>query len=80
MLNENCFIYPFYDKTTYRLKGIYPLNPTIVEPAVDEISGLFLKFYFEDGSNYILPYENIIHLKRLKYLVEATQQEIMQLF
>lgn len=64
MLNDNCFIYPLYDKTTYRLKGIYPLNPTIVEPAVDEIGGLFLKFYFEDGSNYILPYENIIHLKR----------------
>ena len=64
MLNENAFVYPLYDKNTYELKGIYPLKPIIVEPAIDNIGGLFLKFYFEDGTNYLLPYENVIHLKR----------------
>ena len=64
MLNDNAFVYPLYDKNTYELKGIYPLKPLIVEPAIDNIGGLFLKFYFEDGSKYLLPYENVIHLKR----------------
>ena len=63
-LNDNVFIYPLYDRTTYELKGIYPLKPIVVEPAVDELGSLFLKFYFEDGTNYMLPYENIIHVKR----------------
>ncbi len=64
MLNNNCFIYPLYDKETYRLKALYPLNPTIVEPVIDSIGGLFLNFYFEDGKKYLLPYENVMHLKR----------------
>lgn len=63
-LNDNVFIYPLYDRATYELKGLYPLKPIVVEPAVDELGGLFLKFYFEDGTNYMLPYENIIHVKR----------------
>ena len=64
LLNDNSFIYPLYDKYTYSLKAIYPLNPIMVEPSIDEIGGLFLKFYFEDGTSYMLPYENVIHLKR----------------
>ena len=63
-LNDNVFIYPLYDRATYELKGIYPLKPIVVEPAVDELGSLFLNFYFEDGTNYMLPYENIIHVKR----------------
>ena len=63
-LNDNVFIYPLYDRATYELKGIYPLKPIVVEPAMDEFGSLFLKFYFEDGTNYMLPYENIIHVKR----------------
>lgn len=64
MLNDNAFVYPLYDKFTYKLKGIYPLKPILVEPAIDNIGGLFLTFYFEDGTKYMLPYENVIHLKR----------------
>ena len=64
LLNDNCFIYPKYDKNTFDLQGIYPLNPTIVEPLMDNSGGLFLKFYFEDGTNYVLPYENVIHLRK----------------
>lgn len=64
ILNDNAFVYHLYDKTTYKLKGLYPLKPIVVEPAIDNIGGLFLKFYFEDGTSYLLPYENIIHLKR----------------
>ena len=27
MLNDNAFIYPMYDRATYKLIGLYPLNP-----------------------------------------------------
>ncbi len=64
LINDNSFIYPLYDQATYELKGVYPLNPIMVEPHMDEAKSLFLKFYFEDGTSYMLPYENIIHLKR----------------
>ena len=64
LLNDNAFVYPLYDKETLRLKALYPLNPFMVEPFEDESHSYYLKFYFSDGSNYTLPYENIIHLKR----------------
>jgi len=64
LLNDNAFVYPMYDKATYKLTAIYPLNPIIVEPIEDNDGSYFLKFYFEDGTNYILPYDNVIHLKR----------------
>ncbi len=63
LLNENAFVYPMYDKNTYEIKGLYPLRPTIVEPVEMNDGSLFLKFFFEDGANYMLPYENVIHLK-----------------
>lgn len=64
LLNDNAFVYPMYDKTTLKLKAIYPLNPIMVEPIEDSEGSYFLRFYFEDGTSYILPYENVIHLKR----------------
>ncbi|MDL2292534.1 phage portal protein [Acholeplasma sp. OttesenSCG-928-E16] len=64
LLNDNVFIYPKYDKSTYELIGLYPLNPTMVEPIEDLSESLYYKFYFSDGTNYTLPIENIIHLKR----------------
>ena len=63
LLNDNAFIYPKYDKNTYEILGIYPLNPIMVQPIMYSDNSLSLKFYFEDGSNYELPYENVIHLK-----------------
>lgn len=64
LLNDNAFIYPLYDMNTLKLTGIYPLNPILVEPIEDSAGGYYLKFFFEDGTSYTLPYENVIHLKR----------------
>lgn len=64
LLNDNAFVYPMYDKATLKLKAIYPLNPIMVEPIEDSEGSYFLRFYFEDGTSYTLPYENVIHLKR----------------
>lgn len=64
LLNDNAFIYPMFDKSTYKLKGIYPLNPNSVEPVVDELGGYYLNFAFENEKTLMLPYENLIHLRR----------------
>lgn len=62
--NNNCFIYLSFDKDN-RLKGMYPLNPVVVELKTDLSESLFLEMDFGDGMHYTLPYESLIHLKRL---------------
>lgn len=64
LLNDNAFVYLLYDRVTLKLTGLYPLNLILVEPIEDINHNYYLKFYLEDGTNYILPYENVIHLKR----------------
>ena len=64
LLNDNVFVYPLYDKDTLELKALYPLNPIIVEPIIDKSETYYLKFYFESGESFILPKENVIHLRR----------------
>lgn len=62
-INNNCFIYPLtsIDGT---LEGLFPLRPRTVEASKDESGQLFLKFFFDSGEEYTLPYENVIHLRR----------------
>ena len=64
LYNDNAFIYPLYDANDYKLIGLYPLNPLIVEPIEDSSGSYYLKFYFKNAQSFILPYENVIHLKR----------------
>ncbi len=64
LLNDNAFIYPLFNKDTLELEGLYPLNPSIVEPIIDESNSYYLKFYFKDGKSVILPKDNVIHLRR----------------
>jgi HK97 family phage portal protein len=64
LMNDNAFIYPMFDSKTLELKGLYPLTPSAVEPKVDDKDNYYLKFYFENNDAFIIPYENIIHLKR----------------
>lgn len=63
-LNNNVFIYPVYDYQTYELKELWPLKPNSVTALKDESGALFLRFYFNDGKEYTLPYDAIIHLRR----------------
>ena len=62
-LNNNAFIYPVYDEN-YDLKELWPIRPNSVEMLKDEGGGVFLRFYFSNGKQYLLPYESIIHLRR----------------
>jgi HK97 family phage portal protein len=61
-IDDNSFVYPMFDDG--ELKGLYPLNPIMVEPIVDGGNNYFLRFQFENKETFIIPYENIIHLKR----------------
>jgi len=63
-LNNNAFIYPVYDENTYKLKALYPIKPNSVEAVKDASGDLFLRFYFSDGKDYLLPYESVIHMRR----------------
>lgn len=64
LLNNNAFVYPRYDKDTNILTGIYPLNPLTVEPIEYSDGSHTYKFYFQDGTQYEIPVENVIHLRR----------------
>lgn len=68
--NYNCFIYPKYEiiesngTTKRNYTGFYPLNPTEVDFLQDENGVMFIKFYFLNGENYTLPYNDIIHWRK----------------
>ena len=63
LLNYNAFIYPIWEGRV--LKGLYPLNPSLVE--FDTNYGgsgqTWCRFHFRNGFKGDLPYENIIHLR-----------------
>lgn len=68
--DNNCFIYPQYKivkgmdgKSYKKYIAFYPLNPTSVEIGVSECEVWELKLYFKDGSSFVLPYDELIHLK-----------------
>ncbi len=64
LTNNNCFIYLSFNQKN-QLTGLYPLNPVKVEIKQDLGDTLFLDMDFGDGKTYTLPYESLIHLKRL---------------
>jgi len=61
-IDDNAFVYPMFENG--ELKGLYPLNPIVVEPVVDNYNNYYLRFQFETKETFMLPYENVIHLKR----------------
>lgn len=71
-LNMNAFIIPTYytweDAKTGQerryYQSLYPLNPIQVDFIEDAGGRLYVKFYFRNGENTTIPYDNVIHLKR----------------
>lgn len=64
LLNDNAFVYPMFDGENGGVKALYPLRPVLVEAFVDNADAFFLKFHFDDGREFTLPYENVIHLRK----------------
>ena len=67
--NANCFIYPAYEnipnngKIFKRYKAFYPLNPVTAELGHYDDGRWAIKFFWQDGSANVLPYDSVIHLK-----------------
>ncbi len=64
LLNDNAFVYPMFGSVDGGLKALFPLRPNLVEALVDNANSFYIKFYFEDGRDFTLPYENVIHLRK----------------
>lgn len=70
-LNYNAFIIPTYyvwrdDKGNVKRQydGLYPISPSQVDFIEDASNKLFVKFYFNNGQNYIIDYRDVIHIKK----------------
>lgn len=71
LLNYNAFAVPVYDewidsKTGQKrryYKEIYPIKPLSVDFLQDASGRLFVKFWFLNGENTTLPYEDVVHFK-----------------
>lgn len=71
LLNYNAFIVPTYytwiDENTGAERryydSLYPINPTQVDFIEDSTGRLFVKFYFWNGENTTIPYDDVIHIK-----------------
>lgn len=69
-MNYNVFIIPTFEEwkdskgnTCRRLDGLYPVLPSQVDFIEDAGNRLYVKFRFANGSEYILDYGSIIHIK-----------------
>ena len=67
---RNAFIYPQYEiikladgREFKRYIAFYPLKPQAIYIGVKSGSAWEIRFDFEDGSSYTLPYNDLIHLK-----------------
>jgi len=65
MMLNNSFIYVMRDEL-YNVTGFYPINSNYVE-LVEAQGELFIRFRFGTSKMIILPYEDIIHLRRFYY-------------
>jgi HK97 family phage portal protein len=70
-LNYNSFIYPTYYVTTDArgnqsryYTAFWPLNPITVEFLQDITDTLFVRMTFYNGSQFTLPYADVIHLRK----------------
>ena len=62
----NAFIFPTWEVIngqTKRYTAFYPLNPTSAELGHYEDGRWAIKFFWQDGSSNVLPYDSVIHLK-----------------
>lgn len=71
LLNYNAFIVPEYDVWTDRATGqerryykaLYPIQPTQVDFLQDPTGRLFVNFWFANGEQTTLAYDDVIHIR-----------------
>ena len=71
LLNSNAFIIPVYRKWTDERTGqerryyeaLYPIQPVQVDFIEDASGRLYCKFWFQNGNDTTIPYDDVIHIK-----------------
>lgn len=62
-LNNNAFAYVERGEDL-SITAIYPLPASQIEVRTGELGDIYLRFYFANGKSRVLPYQDIIHLRR----------------
>lgn len=65
MLDNNAFAYPQWEGG--QLVAIWPVSCVGADILEDDTGTLYVKFYFADQGNVVLPYSDVIHLRRHYY-------------
>lgn len=65
MIDNNAFAYPVWDGLN--LVAIWPINPTMAEFLEDASGTIYVRFYFAGNQQVVLPYSEVIHLRRHFY-------------
>ncbi len=65
LLDNNAFAYPQWESG--QLVAIWPVSCVGADILEDERGQLYVKFYFADQGNVVLPYSDVIHLRRHYY-------------
>lgn len=63
-LNNNAFAIIKRDEETYEPYEIYPVPAVTVDMMEGPLGDMYLKFYFDDGSQMVVPYVDVIHLRQ----------------
>lgn len=71
LLNYNAFVIPIYSEwadektgqTRRYYEALYPIKPTQVDFIEDGAGRLFLHFWFANGYDTTIPYDDVIHLR-----------------
>lgn len=65
-MKNNSFVFVDIDRVTRKVRGFYPLNAATVE-FLEHQGDIYAKFNFMGGQTVVLPYEDLIHLRRFFY-------------
>ncbi|MGE5585730.1 MAG: phage portal protein [Bacillota bacterium] len=65
MIDNNAFAYPVWDGPA--LAAVWPINSVMAEFLEDATRTIYIKFYFADGGQVVLPYSEVVHLRRHYY-------------
>jgi len=65
MMDNNAWAYPVWEGG--RLVAVYPVNCVSAELLEDSAGELYVKFYFAESGTVVLPYSDVIHLRRHYY-------------
>lgn len=65
-MQNNAYVFVDVDRIARKVRGFYPLNAASVE-FLEHEGDIYAKFNFMGGQNVVLPYEDLIHLRRHFY-------------